>query len=62
MGLIIAGSHLNRTVTHNIYSFLNSKDEVKETVTLPELTKRLMEAKQKLAEFPDSLKVSFQKR
>uniref|UniRef100_A0A8C3LTH7 Gem nuclear organelle associated protein 5 n=1 Tax=Chrysolophus pictus TaxID=9089 RepID=A0A8C3LTH7_CHRPC len=50
-------SHLNKTVTHNTCSFLNSKDEKKETVTLPELTKRLLEAKQKLAEFPDSLKV-----
>ncbi|NXC39944.1 GEMI5 protein, partial [Penelope pileata] len=36
---------------------MKCKDEVKETVTLPELTKRLLEAKQKLAEFPDSLKV-----
>uniref|UniRef100_A0A8C9FAE2 Gem nuclear organelle associated protein 5 n=1 Tax=Pavo cristatus TaxID=9049 RepID=A0A8C9FAE2_PAVCR len=44
-------------ITHNAWSFLNSKDEVKETITLPELTKRLLEAKQKLAEFPDSLKV-----
>ncbi|XP_068554329.1 gem-associated protein 5 isoform X1 [Anas acuta] len=37
-------------------SQINGKDEVKETITLPELTKRLLEAKQKLAEFPDSLK------
>uniref|UniRef100_A0A8B9D209 Gem nuclear organelle associated protein 5 n=1 Tax=Anser cygnoides TaxID=8845 RepID=A0A8B9D209_ANSCY len=37
-------------------SQINCKDEVKETITLPELTKRLLEAKQKLAEFPDSLK------
>ncbi|XP_031454087.1 gem-associated protein 5 isoform X2 [Phasianus colchicus] len=38
-------------------SQIKRKDEKKETVTLPELTKRLLEAKQKLAEFPDSLKV-----
>ncbi|KAM9185379.1 gem-associated protein 5 isoform 1-T1 [Mergus octosetaceus] len=37
-------------------SQINRKDEVKETITLPELTKQLLEAKQKLAEFPDSLK------
>lgn len=62
-GFIKAGrlhSHLNKPITHNTCSFLNSKDEEKETITLPELTKRLLEAKQKLAEFPDSLKVSFQ--
>uniref|UniRef100_A0A669PRW2 Gem nuclear organelle associated protein 5 n=1 Tax=Phasianus colchicus TaxID=9054 RepID=A0A669PRW2_PHACC len=35
----------------------SDSNEKKETVTLPELTKRLLEAKQKLAEFPDSLKV-----
>ncbi|NXL84581.1 GEMI5 protein, partial [Alectura lathami] len=33
------------------------KEEGKETISLPELTKQLLEAKQKLAEFPDSLKV-----
>ncbi|KAI6076913.1 hypothetical protein LUU34_00454600 [Aix galericulata] len=37
-------------------SQINGKDEEKETIALPELTKRLLEAKQKLAEFPDSLK------
>ncbi|XP_066185321.1 gem-associated protein 5 isoform X1 [Sylvia atricapilla] len=36
---------------------LNGKDEAKQPVTLPELTKQLLKAKQKLAEFPDSLKV-----
>ncbi|XP_064243528.1 gem-associated protein 5 isoform X2 [Passer domesticus] len=36
---------------------MNGKDEVKEPVTLPELTKQLLKAKQKLAEFPDNLKV-----
>lgn len=38
-------------------SQLTCKDEVKEPVTLPELTKQLLQAKQKLAEFPDNLKV-----
>ncbi|NXL00403.1 GEMI5 protein, partial [Mesembrinibis cayennensis] len=38
-------------------SQMNCKDETKEPVTLPELTKRLLKAKQKLAEFPDNLKV-----
>lgn len=52
----------NSNSLHYTCSFLDSKDEVQETITLPELTKRLLEAKQKLAEFPDSLKVSFQKR
>lgn len=55
-------SHLSKTVTHVTCSFLDSKDEVKEPITLPELTKQLLKAKQKLAEFPDNLKVSFQKR
>ncbi|NXX42415.1 GEMI5 protein, partial [Tricholaema leucomelas] len=36
---------------------MNGKDEVKEPITLPELTKQLLKAKQKLAEFPDNLKV-----
>ncbi|XP_041338011.1 gem-associated protein 5 isoform X3 [Pyrgilauda ruficollis] len=36
---------------------MNCKDEVKQPVTLPELTKQLLKAKQKLAEFPDNLKV-----
>ncbi|NXT75798.1 GEMI5 protein, partial [Zapornia atra] len=36
---------------------LSCKDEVKEPITLPELTKQLLKAKQKLAEFPDNLKV-----
>ncbi|KAM9373511.1 gem-associated protein 5 [Phaethornis superciliosus] len=36
-------------------SQLNCKDE--EPITLPELTKQLLKAKQKLAEFPDNLKV-----
>uniref|UniRef100_A0A803WC68 Gem nuclear organelle associated protein 5 n=1 Tax=Ficedula albicollis TaxID=59894 RepID=A0A803WC68_FICAL len=35
----------------------NCKDEAKQPVTLPELTKQLLKAKQKLAEFPDNLKV-----
>ncbi|NXU85189.1 GEMI5 protein, partial [Xiphorhynchus elegans] len=38
-------------------SQMNGKDEVKQPVTLPELTKQLLKAKQKLAEFPDNLKV-----
>uniref|UniRef100_A0A8B9SD63 Gem nuclear organelle associated protein 5 n=1 Tax=Apteryx owenii TaxID=8824 RepID=A0A8B9SD63_APTOW len=37
-------------------SFFDSKAEVKEPITLPELTKQLLKANQKLAEFPDSLK------
>uniref|UniRef100_A0A8C0HK55 Gem nuclear organelle associated protein 5 n=1 Tax=Buteo japonicus TaxID=224669 RepID=A0A8C0HK55_9AVES len=49
--------HLSKTVTHVTCSFLDSKDEVKEPITLPELTKQLLKAKQKLAEFPDNLKV-----
>ncbi|XP_014731488.1 PREDICTED: gem-associated protein 5 isoform X1 [Sturnus vulgaris] len=36
---------------------INCKDEAKQPVTLPELTKQLLKAKQKLAEFPDNLKV-----
>ncbi|NWI84125.1 GEMI5 protein, partial [Dryoscopus gambensis] len=36
---------------------MNCKDEVKQPITLPELTKQLLKAKQKLAEFPDNLKV-----
>ncbi|NWI44255.1 GEMI5 protein, partial [Picathartes gymnocephalus] len=36
---------------------MNCKDEVKQPVTLPELTKQLLKAKQKLAEVPDNLKV-----
>ncbi|NXK60327.1 GEMI5 protein, partial [Sylvietta virens] len=36
---------------------MNCKDEAKQLVTLPELTKQLLKAKQKLAEFPDNLKV-----
>ncbi|NXM62282.1 GEMI5 protein, partial [Illadopsis cleaveri] len=36
---------------------MNCKDEAKQPVTLPELTKQLLKAKQKLAEFPDNLKV-----
>ncbi|NXC00072.1 GEMI5 protein, partial [Orthonyx spaldingii] len=36
---------------------VNCKDEVKQPITLPELTKQLLKAKQKLAEFPDNLKV-----
>ncbi|NXD02418.1 GEMI5 protein, partial [Certhia familiaris] len=36
---------------------MNCKDEAKQPVTLPELTKQLLTAKQKLAEFPDNLKV-----
>ncbi|XP_054144035.1 gem-associated protein 5 isoform X1 [Melozone crissalis] len=36
---------------------MNCKDEAKQPVTLPELTKQLLNAKQKLAEFPDNLKV-----
>lgn len=51
----------NKTVTHDTCSSLDSKDEAKQPVTLPELTKQLLKAKQKLAEFPDNLKVSFQK-
>ncbi|XP_064580836.1 gem-associated protein 5 isoform X2 [Zonotrichia leucophrys gambelii] len=35
---------------------MNCKDEAKQPVTLPELTKQLLNAKQKLAEFPDNLK------
>ncbi|NXO88130.1 GEMI5 protein, partial [Sitta europaea] len=35
---------------------MNCKDEEKQPVTLPELTKQLLKAKQKLAEFPDHLK------
>ncbi|NWH88142.1 GEMI5 protein, partial [Aegithalos caudatus] len=38
-------------------SQMNCKDEAKQPVTLPELTKQLLKAKQKLAEFPDNLKV-----
>ncbi|NXB53505.1 GEMI5 protein, partial [Leucopsar rothschildi] len=38
-------------------SEINCKDEAKQPVTLPELTKQLLKAKQKLAEFPDNLKV-----
>uniref|UniRef100_A0A8C3UW79 Gem-associated protein 5 n=1 Tax=Catharus ustulatus TaxID=91951 RepID=A0A8C3UW79_CATUS len=34
-----------------------SDNEAKQPVTLPELTKQLLKAKQKLAEFPDNLKV-----
>lgn len=51
----------NKIVTHDTCSSLDSKDEVKQPITLPELTKQLLKAKQKLAEFPDNLKVSFQK-
>ncbi|XP_041253526.1 gem-associated protein 5 isoform X2 [Onychostruthus taczanowskii] len=47
----------NKRVTHDTCSSLDSKDEVKQPVTLPELTKQLLKAKQKLAEFPDNLKV-----
>ncbi|NXQ33491.1 GEMI5 protein, partial [Alaudala cheleensis] len=36
---------------------MNCKDEAKQVITLPELTKQLLKAKQKLAEFPDNLKV-----
>ncbi|NXL56409.1 GEMI5 protein, partial [Chordeiles acutipennis] len=36
---------------------MNCKDEVKEQITLPELTKQLQKAKQNLAEFPDNLKL-----
>ncbi|NWV13038.1 GEMI5 protein, partial [Ptilonorhynchus violaceus] len=36
---------------------MSCKDEVKQPITLPELTKQLLKAKQKLAEFPDNLKV-----
>uniref|UniRef100_A0A8C0UFD6 Gem nuclear organelle associated protein 5 n=1 Tax=Cyanistes caeruleus TaxID=156563 RepID=A0A8C0UFD6_CYACU len=36
---------------------VNCNDEAKQPVTLPELTKQLLKAKQKLAEFPDNLKV-----
>ncbi|XP_053935308.1 gem-associated protein 5 isoform X3 [Cuculus canorus] len=36
---------------------MNCKHEVKEPITLPELTQQLLKAKQKLAEFPDNLKV-----
>ncbi|NWS08165.1 GEMI5 protein, partial [Motacilla alba] len=36
---------------------MNCKDEAKQPVTLPELTKQLLKAKQKLADFPDNLKV-----
>ncbi|XP_030813238.1 LOW QUALITY PROTEIN: gem-associated protein 5 [Camarhynchus parvulus] len=36
---------------------MNCKEEAKQPVTLPELTKQLLKAKQKLAEFPDNLKV-----
>ncbi|NXU55063.1 GEMI5 protein, partial [Turnix velox] len=36
---------------------MNGKNEVKEPVTLPELTKQLLNAKQKLEEFPENLKV-----
>lgn len=50
-----------KRVTHDTCSSLDSKDEAKQPVTLPELTKQLLNAKQKLAEFPDNLKVSFQK-
>lgn len=53
---------LSKPVAHNTCSFLDSKDEVKQPITLPELTKQLLKAKEKLAEFPDNLKVSFQKR
>ncbi|NXD22267.1 GEMI5 protein, partial [Spelaeornis formosus] len=38
-------------------SQMNCKDEAKQPVTLPELTNQLLKAKQKLAEFPDNLKV-----
>ncbi|NXE91924.1 GEMI5 protein, partial [Menura novaehollandiae] len=36
---------------------MNCKDEVKQPITLPELTKQLLKAKKKLDEFPDNLKV-----
>ncbi|NXY21418.1 GEMI5 protein, partial [Atrichornis clamosus] len=36
---------------------VNGKDEVKQPITLPELTKQLLKAKQKIDEFPDNLKV-----
>ncbi|KAJ7406167.1 Gem-associated protein 5 [Willisornis vidua] len=36
---------------------MNGKEEIKQSITLPELTKQLLKAKQKLAEFPDNLKV-----
>uniref|UniRef100_A0A663ML09 Gem nuclear organelle associated protein 5 n=1 Tax=Athene cunicularia TaxID=194338 RepID=A0A663ML09_ATHCN len=42
---------------HSDSNQMNCKDEVKEPITLPELTKQLLKAKQKLAEFPDNLKV-----
>ncbi|XP_056358695.1 gem-associated protein 5 isoform X2 [Oenanthe melanoleuca] len=35
---------------------INCNDEPRQPVTLPELTKQLLKAKQKLAEFPDNLK------
>ncbi|NXG30564.1 GEMI5 protein, partial [Dromaius novaehollandiae] len=37
-------------------SQMKCKAEIKEPITLPELTKQLLKANQKLAEFPDSLK------
>ncbi|NWW82256.1 GEMI5 protein, partial [Climacteris rufus] len=36
---------------------MNCKDEVKQPITLPELTKQLLKAKQQLDEIPDNLKV-----
>ncbi|NWU36840.1 GEMI5 protein, partial [Hylia prasina] len=36
---------------------MNCEDEAKQPVTLPELTMQLLKAKQKLAEFPDNLKL-----
>uniref|UniRef100_A0A8U8AS95 Gem-associated protein 5 n=1 Tax=Geospiza parvula TaxID=87175 RepID=A0A8U8AS95_GEOPR len=47
----------NGDITHDTCSSLDSKEEAKQPVTLPELTKQLLKAKQKLAEFPDNLKV-----
>lgn len=36
---------------------INSKEEKHEPVSLPELTKRLTEANEKMAKFPESIKV-----
>jgi hypothetical protein len=43
----------------HFFIIITSKEEEKETVSLPELTKRLTEANERMAKFPESIKVRF---
>lgn len=46
-------------MTYAFFIIITSKEEKNQPLSLPELTKRLTEANEKIAKFPESVKVRF---